>query len=601
MVKLKNQLQLLLYAISLLLRSTPILSCLFLLLIISQGLFPTFNVMISMHLVDIIAAKEYGSLTLVTVLWGVTLVAPGVLNPLVNTLQSILNTKSTWLTQQKIMLAACKINDLKHLESADIHNDLDTLSKEASHRPLNLLVGLVELFRDALRITGLSLVLVSVAWWLPLAFLLPLIPLSIVVADANMDMFDALLKKSKQARRIKYFVAVLLDVRLIKEIRLFNLAPFFIHKHTRAFNQLESELNQIRKKQLLRPQPWNLLYIACVSAALFYFVRALAAGAISAGGLLGTIQAISILSLTCQWAVYTFAGVSTSMGFFERLSALEQMGDREEKTFPVTELPDIIEIRFEDVSFHYHDGRPALKNINLTLRSGDRLALVGENGAGKSTLIKLLCRLYRPTAGRITCNGINADDIDIQLWRQKIGAIFQDFGHYSLTLRENITFSERPGQEDEQNFTRACRRASLRMGDAVTPDMLLGKEYDGTELSGGEWQRLALARALYAERELIIFDEPTSAMDPRVEAELFGKFSLLAEGKTAVMVTHRLGVVQYASRVAVLKNGEIVEQGSPYALERARGEYYALLTLQRDQYAKPVEPEDENTDALPDL
>lgn len=209
---------------------------------------------------------------------------------------------------------------------------------------------------------------------------------------------------------------------------------------------------------------------------------------------------------------------------------------------------------------------------------------VGENGAGKSTLIKLLCKLYKPSSGRIACNGIDILSIDTKIWWQHISAIFQDFGHYNLTVMENVTFTDNIDSFIEEKFLESCRQAKFTLDEVYHANSFLGKEYEGTELSGGQWQRLALARTLFADGSLVILDEPTSAMDPRVESQLFMQFYELVKGKTSVMVTHRLGAVKNSSRIIVLKNGKLIEDGTPEELERIKGEYYSLLTLQRNQF-----------------
>lgn len=593
MYKIKDKILLVVYSVSLLLRSSPKLSLLFMVLITIQGLLPTLSVMTSIHLGNVISSDDHTGLTTIAILWALTFVIPGILSPIISTLQSILNSKATFLTQRKIMEAACRIDDLMLIESPDLHDDLEVLSREAAHRPLNLLVNLIDIFRGTLTLLSLSLVLATVVWWLPLAFLLPLIPVTFAVAYSQIDIFKAMLGKGMPARRIKYFLSVLLDVKLAKEIRLFNLSAFFLDKHQQAFNELEDELNKVRKKQLMRPQPWNLLYLICALGMMFWFVNYLSTGKITVGGLLGTIQSISFFGLSCQWMVYSFASVGVCFGFFARLKSLEAVADRPQLGIEEEWLDPIKEIRFEDVSFAYQPGNFVLKNINLTLRAGDHLAIVGENGAGKSTLMKLLCRLYNPTSGRITCNGKDIAGIDIQQWRRRLSAIFQDFGHYNLSIKENVTFTHITTPETERNFENACARARFLLDTGITPDTLIGKEYAGTELSGGQWQRLALARALYSPGELVILDEPTSAMDPRVEAEIFRQFSSLVQGKTAVMVTHRLGVVKHASFLIVLRKGEIVERGTPAELEQTRGEYYSLLTLQREQYQFGEDKNDE--------
>lgn len=582
MHKLKERINIVSYSLSLLFRQSPVLSTAFIILITIQGILPTLSVMASIRFGNIITSSDHSELLPVAIFWVLTFVFPGVLAPITSTLQSILNQHATFLTQRTIMEAASRIEDLKIIEEPNIHDNLEVLSREAAHRPLNLLVNLVDIFRGVLTLLSLSLVLASVVWWLPLAFLLPLIPVTYTVALSQMDIFRALLGKGMAARLIRYYLSVLLDVRLAKEVRIFRSASFFFSKHVQAFNELEKDLNQVRRKQLFRPQPWNILYLISSLGVMYWFVDYVSVGKISVGGLLGTIQSISYFSLSCQWMVYSVANVGVCFSFFARLKSLEEVA--KEGVYDFTEIPPMNEIIFHDVSFSYQDGNNVLKNINLTLYEGDHLAIVGENGAGKSTLVKLLCRLYKPTSGHITWNGIDINSIDIKTWHRHISAVFQDFGHYNMTVKENITFRERLTPSEEQRFFEACQRAQFPLEDPLNADSFLGKEYSGTELSGGQWQRLALARALFSNGELIILDEPTSAMDPRVETELFTRFSELVYGKTSVMVTHRLSAVKNSTRIVVLKKGEIVESGTPSELEQKKGEYYALLNLQRSQY-----------------
>ncbi|NPE56294.1 ABC transporter ATP-binding protein [Dickeya dadantii] len=582
MQKVKEKLNLVTYSLSLLFRRSPWLSTLFIILIALQGLLPTMSVMASIRLGNIISSPDHSGLMTVAVFWALTFVFPGVLAPIISTLQSILNQHATYLTQRTIMEAACRIEDLKIIEKPDIHDNLEVLSREAAHRPLNLLVNLVDIFRGILTLLSLSLVLASVVWWFPLAFLLPLIPITFTVALSQIDIFRALLGKGTAARLIRYYLAVLLDVKLAKEVRIFRSASFFFTKHTQAFEELENELNQVRRKQLLRPQPWNLLYLASILGVMYWFVEYLQAGRISVGGLLGTIQSISFFGLSCQWMVYSFANIGVCFSFFARLRELESVA--QENSYPLSEIPPLNEIKFENVSFSYENGHNVLSNINLTIHAGDHLSIVGENGAGKSTLIKLLCRLYHPTSGRITWNGIDVASIDIRTWHRCLSAIFQDFGHYNMTVQENVTFRNNMSTVEQQRFLQTCEQAQFPLEIPHDATSFLGKEYSGTELSGGQWQRLALARALFSDGELIILDEPTSATDPRVETELFARFSELVRGRTSVMVTHRLSAVKNSTRIIVLKQGEIVESGTPAELEIKRGEYYALLNLQRSQY-----------------
>jgi len=242
-------------------------------------------------------------------------------------------------------------------------------------------------------------------------------------------------------------------------------------------------------------------------------------------------------------------------------------------------------ICFENVSFAYPDGRSALKNINFQLDPGQTIAIVGENGAGKTTLVKLLLRYYDPNNGRITINGIDLRQLDITEWRAQAGAVLQNFGRYSYTITENIVLgSNSPDHESVSQALKDSGLTKLTRELSGQANHRLGKEFGGTELSGGQWQKLATARALYRQADLLILDEPTAALDPRSEHELFQHFARLAKGRTVIMITHRLASVTMTDRVLVLKQGELVEDGSHQALIAKQGEYSDLWSMQAERY-----------------
>jgi ATP-binding cassette subfamily B protein len=252
-------------------------------------------------------------------------------------------------------------------------------------------------------------------------------------------------------------------------------------------------------------------------------------------------------------------------------------------------------ISFENVKFHYPDNRVALNGISLTLYPGETVALVGENGAGKSTMVKLLSRLYDPTEGNILIDGENIKDLDIHAFRQSIGVVFQDFCRYSLTIGENISLGDIStlDKSDNLNNLNQLQLAAKLSGIAEKIEKLpqgyatpLGKQFDGTELSGGEWQKIAIARAFMRQKEaqIMILDEPTAALDPRSEYEIFNSFAELVRGKIAVLVTHRLASVRMANRILVMKAGNLVEVGTHEELLSQNGEYATLWKMQAEQY-----------------
>jgi len=246
-------------------------------------------------------------------------------------------------------------------------------------------------------------------------------------------------------------------------------------------------------------------------------------------------------------------------------------------------------IIFENVTFSYPDGRMALAGVSFTVHSGETVALVGENGAGKTTLVKLLTRFYDPTQGNIWVDGKNLKMLDLQAWRQQITVVFQDFCRYSLTIGENIALGDIEALDDLSQLKRAGQKAGIADKIERLPEGYqtpLGKQFGGTELSGGEWQKLALARAFIRQEDsqILVLDEPTAALDPRSEYEVYCRFSELVRGKTTILVTHRLASVRMADRILVLKAGKLIEEGTHEELFQQGGEYATLWSMQAEQY-----------------
>lgn len=574
------------YSLSLLFSSSPFLSAMFILLVIIQGIMPTFSVIVGISMGNSIQSGNTDHIFQILVLWVITFVLPGVLAPVVSTMQSILNQRATFLTQQKIMLASSKINNMKIFENETIHNDFENLSREASNKPLNLLINLIDIFRDTITLISLSIVLSSVIWWMPFALLFPAFPVALTVSKSQKDIFKAFADQGRASRLIKYYISVLISPHLLKEIKIYGLSGFFMEKHKENYNSLETELNRIRKKQIKRPQIWNLLYFASALLVMYKFSEYLSAGRVSSGELLGVIQSVTYFAFTCQWGVYSLAYISVCFEFFRRLHHVENVAfSSEQGNTCIKKIPADKTIRLENISFAYKNNDYVLDGITFDINPGEKIALVGENGAGKSTLVKLICRLYEPDKGRITYNGIDIRNYDINSWRKNISAVFQDFGQYVLSIEENITIGDLDNAHNPERLRKACEDANFNLPPKISLHTLLGKEFSGHELSGGQWQKLALARALFSsERKLLVLDEPTSAMDPRVEADLFSKFNKLTKDRTSIIITHRMGSVKNVDRVIVLKNGKLIEQDSPDQLLKKKGEFYELHRIQTDLY-----------------
>ncbi len=310
-------------------------------------------------------------------------------------------------------------------------------------------------------------------------------------------------------------------------------------------------------------------------------------GTLHIGSLVITIQAFMLTQSQLIGCIANLGMATPILLFFQKLKVFlkdEQHCDAAESSKPF--IQSFEEIRFENVSFAYPDGRVALTNINFSIKRGEKIALVGENGAGKSTLVKLLLRFYEPTQGTITVDGKDLASFDLKSWRSAISCVFQDFGQYHLTVHENIALGDLNAQPE------AISKAAQKSGFETTQEKLplgantpLGKEFGGTSLSGGEWQKLAMSRAFVRESaSLLILDEPSSSLDPQSEQAIFKLFAEQSQGKTALLITHRLGSVKMTDRILVLKKGRLAEEGTHHHLLNLNQEYASLFLLQANQY-----------------
>jgi ATP-binding cassette, subfamily B, bacterial len=264
----------------------------------------------------------------------------------------------------------------------------------------------------------------------------------------------------------------------------------------------------------------------------------------------------------------------------------ESQREREREKVGERTSPGIL-VEAEHVSFGYPHGRPVLQDVSLRIARGERIAIVGENGAGKTTLVKLLAGLYQPTDGVVRVDGVALGPDRAVEARRRVAAVFQDYAAFQLTARENIGFGDLARMDDDGALAAAAARADIAPLIAGLPegfDAYLGREFGQTDISGGQWQRLALARAFFRDADLLVLDEPTAALDPLAELALFTRFAELVEGRTAIMISHRLGMARLADRVLVLAHGAIVEEGRHAQLLAAGGRYARMFEAQAQWY-----------------
>jgi ATP-binding cassette subfamily B protein len=481
--------------------------------------------------------------------------------------------------------------DLAHYENPDYYDTLYRAQNGAPYRPtqaLNLLMGIG---RSAVSVIAMVGLLLTFHWALGLVMLVAAFPGLLIQMRHARRMFDWERIHTRADRLASYFQAVLTRDTHAKEVRLFGLGDYFLRRWREVRQEHRIERTTLMKRRLLDSLGGEVLGAVAVFGLFAVMGRQAIYGAISVGDFIMYFYAVQrgLHSLT-----ETLRGVSELhhqtlflSNLYELLDVRPQVVDPP-RPRPVPH-PIVHGIRFENVSFAYPETpRNVLHDFSLTIRPGEHVAFVGENGAGKTTLVKLLCRFYDPTGGRITIDGIDLREFALADLRRIISVTFQDFVRYQLTARENITLGRLSDDTQPEEFLAAAEKSGAdRVIEALPKgyETTLGRWFDdGEELSVGQWQKVALARAFFKEAPIVALDEPTSALDPRAEQEVFRAFHELTKGRTAILISHRLSTVRLADCIYFLSEGGIVESGTHEALLKKRGSYADLFETQARSY-----------------
>ena len=480
--------------------------------------------------------------------------------------------------------------ELAHFEDAEYYDKLVRARREASSRPLSLVIKTFDLFRDIIALITIGIWLFQFSPYAVLLLGLAGIPAFVAEAKFSGEAFRIHRRRSAERRMQIYLEMVLTREDGVKEVKLLRLGKLFLQRYIDIFRNIYKEDRNL----VLRRGFWGYV-LGLLASAAFYFAYgwvgfAAIAGAITIGQMTMYIAQFRLGQNAVTNSLTSVNGMYEDNLYLSNLSEyLEHKVPEQTGSQTAGPQPDD-GIRFENVSFFYPGSKtPALHQVNLHIRPGESLAIVGENGSGKTTLIKLLTRLYTPSEGRILLEGLDLREWDIQTLRNKIGVIFQDFARYQLLVGENIGIGD---VEDLKEVDRVEEAARKGMADEFVRDLpeayetQLGTWFkDGKELSGGQWQKIALSRAFMRNKaDILILDEPTAAIDARAEAEIFSHFRDLTANKISIIISHRFSTVRMADHIIVLEKAEIQEEGSHQELLDNEGQYATLFRLQAQGY-----------------
>jgi ATP-binding cassette subfamily B protein len=479
---------------------------------------------------------------------------------------------------------------LAHFEDSEFYDKLTRARREASVRPLSLVTRTFGLTQNGISLASYGTLLAHFSPWAVAVLLLAGLPAFIAEAKFSSDAFRLFRWRSPETRRQMYLETVLAREDHAKEVKLYGLGPRFLERYREIFRRLYREDRALT----IRRDAWGFGLGLTATVALYGAYAWIAVSTVRGVITLGQMTMYLALFRQGQSAVSAMLGAVG--GMYEDNLYLSTLYEYLETSVPqpagtALKGPHPEDgIRFEDVSFAYPGTTElALEHVTLHLTPGASLALVGENGSGKTTLIKLLTRLYQPTAGRILLDGLDLAEWDESSLRERIGVIFQDFTRYQMLVGENVGAGDERHFEDEERWREAASKGRAVDFIETLPGgyrTQLGKWFrDGRELSGGQWQKIALSRAFMRTRaDILVLDEPTAAMDAQAEAEVFEHFRQLARERITILISHRFSTVRMADQIVVLDRGRIIERGSHDELMRLGGRYAQLFTLQARGY-----------------
>src|ERR1043165_8233575 len=554
------------------------------LLLVVQGLLPAAIVYLTKLVVDgLVRAHESppamrSVLLLVLLLGGVLLLMEIVRNAIswVRTVQAeLLQDHITALIHEKSVTV-----DLAFYELADSYAHLHRARTEARYRPVALLGNLGALLQNSITLIAMGAILIPLGPWLTPALLLSTLPAFFVVVHYALAEYQWRLRTTTDDRRAWYYDWIMTTADAAAEIRLFSLGKYFQRHHKDLRKRLRGERLELTRRQSLAELAASLIALLILGAAMLWMMWRVLLGRVTLGELALVYAAFNHgqgLMRTLLENAGQLYGNSLFLGnLFDFLSlqpVTSKISGASVRT--VGAAPAIIFVR---VPFPYPDASAtALDNFSMQIPSGKIIALVGPNGAGKSTLLKLLCRFYDPTEGSITIDGQNINTIPTGDLRRLITVLFQQPFHYNTTVRDNILYGDLNLEASDVELNAPIQAAGASEIVSRLPDReqtLLGRWFPGgTELSVGEWQRIALARAFLRRAPIIILDEPTSALDPWAEADWLERFRRLAFGRTSIIITHRFTTAMHADVIHVMDRGQIVESGSHQHLLTQNGLY----------------------------
>jgi len=504
--------------------------------------------------------------------------------------EHVLHARLNYSLNTRIIRKALAL-DLTHFENADFYDKLQNARREADWRALQIMNNGFYIVQNVITLISFGAILLTFNIWLTLILFGATIPAFIAQSKYAQLNFRLLSWRAPEARKLNYLEYLLTVDSSVKEVKLFGLGEPLLGRYADLFWKFMREDQALAQKRSVASFGWGLLATLSYYFAYAWIIFETIGGVITLGAMTMYLSIFRSSQNVFQTLFFGLSDLYENALFMSNLFAFLEL----EPQMPVTANPIALPrpivhgVEFRHVSFKYPDREAyALRDVSLTIKPGEKIALVGANGAGKTTFVKLLTRLYDPSEGQVLIDGIDLREVDPNELQKRIGVIFQDFVKYHLPVRENIGFGQIDELDNEPRIVDSAMRAGADATIRDLPqgyDTMLGKWFErGNDLSGGEWQKVALARAFMREAEVLVLDEPTAALDAMNEYAIFQRFRELTDNKIALLISHRFSTVRMADRIVVLDGGRIIETGTHVELLALGGEYAKLFTIQAEGY-----------------
>lgn len=568
------------------------------LLAVISGIVPTATAWISKLLIDAVVLAitkgnnqaHIGSVVLLVLAQFGLYVGSSLLQTVKNINQQALQELTANRVQLMLMQHANRL-DLSFFENPAFYDTLQQAQREATYRPTSMVSQTFDLARSFITFLSMIALIAGLGWGVAVLALLSPIPSFIASSRYGWQGYRLSRWQSPDRRRMAYFLDLLTKDSYNKEIKLFGLGDHFIERWREIASRFYTENRSLVKRRYLVGFAWGSLTTIVTSGTYLYVALQAIAGTLTLGSLTLYTQAVSAVQSSLGSILSGLSDMyennlylTNLYDFLDYEPAIKSLPDARRVELPLKEG-----VEFRDVTFTYPGkSEPALQHVSFVIHPGEAVALVGQNGAGKTTIVKLLTRLYDPDEGQIFLDGHDLREYDLESLHAAIGVIFQDYVTYFFSARDNIGVGRLPEMENREMVEQSAGKSGADGVIQRLPngyDTTLGRWFDeGYQLSGGEWQKVALARAFMRDAEILILDEPTASLDARAEYEIFARMKELTRGKMAVFISHRFSTVRLADRIFVLENGTLIEDGSHTELLARDGSYAELFNLQAAAY-----------------